>query len=91
MSKTENTRPIKVIEADPTAPRFTRASGLTVYLIGGANSDKRHGKPERKRSQRVIRQHERHCLTNAVRLAHDPDLIDFPPILAMNRSVGRRV
>lgn len=90
MSKTENTRPIKVVEADPTTPHFTRANGTTVHLVAGVNSEKRYGKSKRKRSQRVVRQHMRHYLTNAVRLAHDPDLIDFPPIRAMYRSVGRR-
>jgi hypothetical protein len=67
MSKTDNTRPIEIIERDETIKNpFTR---FGVLVHGGMNKWKRQ---PRKTSARATRQQKRQVKARTVRLAQDP-------------------
>jgi hypothetical protein len=89
MSRTDNTRPITVVQQDRTVRRMNRSGNDTV-ITGGINSEKRHGKRRRNEAAKRRRRHVRGIMHEALRLAHDPDLIDIPPTRANKRTIGWR-
>lgn len=83
MSKTDNTRPIDVVEQDRTTLCLSRSR---VTITGGINSGKQH----RKEATTRRRQHVRRVLRSALLLTQDPELIDIAPIRDDKRGVGWR-
>lgn len=92
MSKTDNTRPIEVIETDPSTLRIPRNSGaVTYHIAGGANSSTKNGadKLNRRHSHSRVRRHVGDVLRQA-RHVLDRDDIDLPPHRAERRQFGWR-
>lgn len=87
MARSDNTRPIAVVQQDQSAQYFGVNS---IVVTGGINSEAGHGKRRRNEATRRVRRHVRGVLRSALLLTHDPDLIDIPPTPANKRSVGWR-
>lgn len=94
MSRTLNTRPMKVIKADAEASAiksFTKdpeAPDEKIHVVGGMNSEHGHGKRHRKSLTGKRRQQERRITHEAPLL--DSDDVDVPPTKGSKRTVGWR-
>jgi hypothetical protein len=90
MSATDNTRPLEVIEDDPSALHIPRNSGShSMVITGRANSANGSSKPNRM----VLHRQGRGLIKTMLRKARrelDTDEIDIPPCPAERRSLGWR-
>jgi hypothetical protein len=90
MSRTDNTQPIEVIEADPSFLRIPRNSGShSMIIAGGVNSEGSKTRLTRRQFHHKVRGQVRNALKQAG-LALDFDTIDIPPHRVTRRQLGWR-
>lgn len=91
VSRTDNTRPVEIVERDASALVIKKSWGK-ITITGGVNSENGHGKAMRNQAQRKLRQRQRTFNRKAAhRAARGPEEIgELAPTSAVKRSVGWR-